>query len=287
MPATGEASEGRGKAERSTRGALAAMSLSVLLSSLGTSSANAAIPVLAGSFNASFHQVQWVVLAYLVAMTSSLVGAGRLGDVLGRRRLLVVGIIVFTVSSAACALAPELLGLIAARAAQGVGAAMMAGLGMAFVTDAIPEERTGRAMGLLGTMSAVGTALGPSVGGVLVDALGWRALFAVNLPLGLVAAWLALRYLPRDPAGAPREKRFDAAGAAVLVVTLVAYTLAATGGRSQAGWATLSLATLAAGGTWLFLRVEARARRPWSTSQPCGSPNSGSRWWQTCSSPQS
>src|SRR6476619_7497442 len=113
-------------------------------------------------------------------MTSSLVGAGRLGDILGRRRVLTVGLMLFASSSAACALAPALWALVAARAAQGIGAAMMARLGMAFVADTVPKDRTGRAMGLLGTMSAVGTALGPSLGGLLVDAFGWRALFALN-----------------------------------------------------------------------------------------------------------
>src|SRR5690349_21292977 len=146
---------------RKTTAVLAALSLTTLLSSLGTSSANVALPVLAHDFGSSFQAVQWVVLAYLVAMTTLIVGIGRLGDLLGRRRLLVAGLALFSLASVLCALAPTLPLLIAARAAQGVGAAAMMALAMALVGETMPKATTGSAMGLLGTMSAIGTALGP------------------------------------------------------------------------------------------------------------------------------
>ena len=169
---------------RSARWALTSLSLSLLLSSLGTSIANVGLPTLAQAFGAIFAQVQWVVLAYLLAITTLIVSVGRLGDLLGRRRLLLGGIALFTFASALCGLAPTLPWLIAARALQGLGAAVMMALTMALVGELVPKARTGSAMGLLGTMSAVGTALGPSLGGVLIATLGWRALFLVNLPLG-------------------------------------------------------------------------------------------------------
>jgi MFS family permease len=147
------------------RWVLAGLSLSTLMSSLGTSIANIALPTLAQAFNAPFQQVQWIVLAYLLAITTVIVSVGRLGDLTGRRRLLLAGIVLFTVSSIVCGLAHALWLLIAARAAQGLGAAVMMALTMAFVGQAVPKEKTGSAMGLLGTMSAVGTALGPSLGG--------------------------------------------------------------------------------------------------------------------------
>ncbi|RUU12172.1 MFS transporter, partial [Mesorhizobium sp. USDA-HM6] len=154
------------QASRSTAGALTSLSLAMLLSSLSTSIANVALPTLATAFAASFPAVQWVVLAYLLAITSMIVSVGRLGDLVGRRLLLIAGLTLFSAASLAAALAPTLPLLIAARAAQGLGAAVMMALTIAIVGETVPKERTGSAMGLLGTMSAVGTALGPSLGGV-------------------------------------------------------------------------------------------------------------------------
>src|SRR5690349_14199159 len=124
---------------RNSTSVLAALSLTTLLSSLGTSSANVALPTLAQAFHSSFQQVQWVVLAYLVAMTTLVVGIGRLGDVFGRRRLLVAGLALFSVASLLCAVAPALPFLVAARAAQGVGAAAMMALAMALVGETMPK----------------------------------------------------------------------------------------------------------------------------------------------------
>lgn len=176
----------------------------MLMSSLGTSIANVALPTLAQAFDASFQEVQRVVVAYLLGVTVSIVSAGRLGDLVGRRRMLVGGLILFVGAAAMSGLAPSLGALIVARLAQGVGAAVLMALTLAFVADIVPRERTGSAMGLLGTTSAIGTALGPSVGGVLTAELGWRAIFFVQVPLGLLALALALRFLP---AGRPDEER--------------------------------------------------------------------------------
>ena len=159
------------------RWALASLSLAMLLSSLGTSIANVGLPTLARAFNAPFQQVQWVVLAYLLATTTLVVSAGRLGDMVGRRRLLLAGIALFTLASVLCGMAPTLGLLIAARALQGLGAAVMMALTMALVAQTVPQDKTGSAMGLLGTVSAIGTALGPSLGGLLIAGVGWQALF--------------------------------------------------------------------------------------------------------------
>ena len=182
----------------SSRGGLVCLSLSMLLASLGTSIANVGLPALAHVFNASFHAVQWVVLAYLFAITAVIVNAGRLGDRLGRRQLLLSGLLLFAAACALCAVAPSLPWLIGARVLQGLGAAVMMAMTLAMVGETVSRERTGRVMGWLGTMSAVGTAMGPSVGGMLLSLWGWRALFLVGAPLGMLAAALAFHYLPAD-----------------------------------------------------------------------------------------
>lgn len=245
----------------SIRGALAGLSLSIFLSSLGTSIANVALPTLTHALEATFQEVQWVVLAYLLAVTTLVVSAGRLGDIVGRRRLLMTGIAVFTVGSVACGLSPTLWTLIAARAGQGVGAAIMMSLAMAFVGETVPKERTGSAMGLLGTMSAVGTALGPSLGGLLIAELGWRSIFFANLPLGLLALAMAYRTLPADR---PRTDRpgFDTTGTSVLALTLTAYALAMTLGRGSFGIVNAALLAGAVLGAALFVRVEMKVASP-------------------------
>ncbi|ROL80364.1 MFS transporter [Pseudomonas chlororaphis] len=243
--------------------ALASLSLSMLLASLGTSIANVGLPTLVQAFGASFQQVQWVVLAYLLAMTALIVSVGRLGDLLGRRRLLLVGILLFTLASMFCAAAPTLGMLIGARALQGVGAAIMMALTLALVGETVSKARTGSAMGLLGTMSAIGTALGPSLGGVLIAGFGWQALFLACVPLGGLTWVLAYRYLPAaGQARALERGAFDPLGTLLLALTLLAYGLAMTLGRGHFGLlnAGLLLAALMAAG--LFVWVEARVAAP-------------------------
>ncbi|MBI2240506.1 MAG: MFS transporter [Magnetospirillum gryphiswaldense] len=240
---------------------LAALSLVVLLPALGTSTANMALPTLTRDFAAPFAQVQWVVLAYLLSITALIVSIGRLGDLLGKRRLLLVGVTLFTLASALCAVAPSLGVLIAARAVQGIGAAVMMALGIALVGTVIPSERTGRAMGLMGSMSAVGTALGPSLGGWLIALAGWPAIFLVNLPLGLVAWLLVRRHLPAAPPKADPQS-IDLVGTALLTLTLAAYALATTPGRGEFGWSNLGLLGAAAVGLAAFRHQQSRHPAP-------------------------
>ncbi|HLQ94581.1 MAG TPA: MFS transporter [Xanthobacteraceae bacterium] len=247
----------------SVRFALAGLSLSALLSSLGTSIANVGLPTMAQALGASFWQVQWIVLAYLLAITTLVVSAGRLGDILGRRRLLLGGIFLFTVASVLCGLAPTLWLMIAARGLQGLGAAIMMALTMAFVGETVPKAKTGSAMGLLGTMSAIGTALGPSLGGILIAGFGWQAIFLVNVPLGILAFGLAYRHLPVD-AQAPKtdRARFDSLGTFLLALTLAAYALAMTIGRGSFGPLNMALLLAAVIGSSLFVLAESRAASP-------------------------
>ncbi len=243
--------------------ALAGLSLSMLLASLGTSIANVGLPTLATAFDASFQQIQWVVIAYLLATTTLVVGVGRLGDIFGRRKLLLAGIALYTASSALCAAAPTFEALVAARALQGLGAAIMLALAMALVGEAVPKEKTGSAMGLLGTMSAVGTALGPSLGGGLISVFGWQALFLVGLPLGIVAFLFVRHAVPADRQAENGERpAFDTAGTLLLAGTLAAYALAMTVGRGDFGAFNAMLLAASAAGFVLFLLVETRSTSP-------------------------
>jgi MFS family permease len=175
-----------------------ALALSALLASLGTSIANIALPALAQAFQAPFAEVQAVVVAYLATLTVSVVVAGRLGDRFGLKRVLMAGLALFAAASLSCAVAPDLHFLIAARAVQGVGAAILMTLSMALMRELASEARMGRAMGLLGTISALGTALGPSLGGLLLPLAGWRGIFWVQVPLAVLALLLTILLLPAD-----------------------------------------------------------------------------------------
>jgi MFS family permease len=235
----------------------------MLLPSLGVSIANVGLPTLALAFDASFQAVQWVVLAYLLAITTLIVSVGRLGDIAGRRRLLLVGIGLFTLASALCGFAPSLGLLIAARALQGLGAAIMMALTLAFVGDTAAKAKTGSAMGLLGSMSAIGTALGPSLGGVLIDGLGWRSIFLITVPLGLLTLLFAQRYLPADRHMQKADRAgFDTIGTLLLALTLAAYALAMTLGRGSFGSLNLALLAAALLGGCLFVMAEKRVAAP-------------------------
>ena len=250
----------------SPRWALAGLSLSMLMPSLDTSIANVALPSMAQAFGASFQNIQWVVLVYLLAITSLIVSVGRLGDIFGRRRLLLAGISLFTLASLLCVVSDRLWLMVAARAAQGVGAAFMMALTVALVGDTIPKEKTGSTMGLLGTMSAIGTTLGPTLGGVLIAGFGWQTIFLINLPLGLANLLLAWRYLPTDRPAADKtgaeKTAIDKIGTLLLTLTLVAYALAMTLGHGHFGRLNMSLLLVSVLGAGLFVLVETHVASP-------------------------
>ncbi|QEI06437.1 MFS transporter [Pigmentiphaga aceris] len=245
------------------RWTLASLSLSMLLSSVGASIANVGLPTMAQAFNASFQQVQWVILAYLLSITTVIVSVGCLGDMIGRRRLLLTGIALFTLASALCGMAASLPLLIVARGVQGLGAAIMMALTTALVTGTVPAAKTGSAIGLLATMSSVGTALGPTLGGLLLSAFGWTALFLATVPLGVLAWGLAYRFLPADAdQDRKRDMRFDYLGTLLLALTLAAYALAVTLTQDGLGMLNLVLLCLACLGLSLFILIETRSPAP-------------------------
>jgi MFS family permease len=232
----------------------------MLLPTLGTSIANVALPTLMTSFDASTRQVQWVVIAYLLAVTTLVVAAGRIGDVFGRRRVLLAGIGVFIAASAAGVFASDLWHLILVRGVQGVGAAVVMALSVALVGDAVPAQRAGTAVGLLATVSALGTALGPSLGGVLIAAGGWQAIFVFLTVAGAAALMLGRHFFPTDRPASPSRLSVDYAGIALLALTLGGFAFAAT---IEASWfITLSVAVLSLVALTAFVSVEQKVRAP-------------------------
>ena len=247
----------------SASGRLAALGLPMLLSSIGTSIANVGLPTLALAFGATFQQIQWVVLAYLLAVTTTIVSVGRLGDLVGRRRLLLAGILLFTAAATLCGLSPTLWLLVVGRALQGVGAAVMMGHSLAMVGEAAPAHKTGAAMGLMAAMSAVGTALGPAVGGLLIEWAGWPSIFFIAVPLGLLAFGLVISQLPQSPAAEEKAwASFDVTGSLLLAGTLGSYALATTVGRGSFGLLNVGLLAASVTGLILFLIWQARVATP-------------------------
>jgi MFS family permease len=240
--------------------AVASLSLVLLMTALDTSIANTSLPELARAFGASFENAQWIVLGYLLAVTSSSVAAGRLGDEFGRRRVLLAGIALFTLTSAICVLAPSLSWLVAARAVQGACAAATMALSYAVIGD-IPRAGGARAMGQLAAMSALGTTLGPAVGSLIAH-FAPRAIFLVDVPIGLAAFALALRSVPRCAPGTRESVSFDVAGTALLALSLFAYALSMTlpGGLWTPRTAVLLAAVVTGLGT--FVLVESRSASP-------------------------
>lgn len=209
-------------APRVSSGPVAGLTLAALLAALGTSVANVALPTLAEEFGIASGRAQWVVLAYLLAMTVTAVQVGRLGDRFGRQRILLIGLLVFLAATLACALAPSFTFLVTARAVQGIGAAVLVALPLAIARDLFPSERLGSVMGVLGTAAAVGTALGPAAGGLLLSAFGWPAMFLAVLPLGVLALVLLIGRLSVLVDGSPGSRRKPSArgGTVALMRTL-------------------------------------------------------------------
>lgn len=208
---------------------LAASALGAFAASVMATGVNVVLPSLVQAFEAPFATVQWVVLSYLLASVALLPVIGRLGDVLGKRRVFLSGFVAFGLGSLACALAPTIEFLVLLRALQGVGGAVLTSLGLALVTDVFPTEVRGRALGVNGAVMSAGVVFGPSLGGLVSDALSWRWVFAGGV-IAVAAGWyLAYRVVPRQATDDPRD--FDVPGAVTVVLALFALSLALTSGQ--------------------------------------------------------
>ncbi len=214
-------------------------------------------------FHASLAAVEWVSLAYLLTLVALLVPAGRLADAHGRKLLYLYGFAVFTLASAACGFAPSLLALVAFRVVQAAGAAMMQANSVALVTTSAPRERMRSALGVQAAAQALGLALGPTVGGALVSTLGWRWVFWVNVPVGVVALVGGHYLLPRTRART-RVARFDWWGLALLATATTSALMAvsAASGLPVPGWGVAVLSGVAAVASRGFVRRQRRTAAP-------------------------
>jgi EmrB/QacA subfamily drug resistance transporter len=239
------------------------VNMMVLMATLDMSIVNVSLPTLAVSLGTDFATIQWVILSYVAAIACLLLMVSRLGDMKGKKRIFAAGLVIFTAASLLCGLSPDAYWLIAFRAVQGIGAAMSQALGVAIVTEIAPPGKRGRAIGFVGATVAMGLALGPSLGGILIDLAGWRWIFLVNVPIGLVAMRIVAKYMP-DLAPAQTRQRFDVPGAVIAALALGGYCLGMTMGQ-KTGFdqlATLLLLGGAAFGFGAFIVVEQRTAQP-------------------------
>jgi EmrB/QacA subfamily drug resistance transporter len=216
---------------------MAAVGTGVFLATLDGSIVNVSLPTLVRALETDFATVQWVVMAYLLIITASMLAMGRLADILGKKTVYSWGFIVFTMGSALCGAAPSVNWLIVCRVIQAAGASMMMALGAAILTEAFPPWERGKALGLIGAVVSVAIATGPAVGGAIVGTLSWRWIFYVNLPFGGAGWLLTRRYLPDfKPSACPP---FDYAGALILFFSIFSLLAGLSIGQRQ-GFATPS-----------------------------------------------
>ena len=251
---------------RSPWSVFAAVALGTFMATLDSSIVNVALPTLAHTFGATVTQIEWVSLSYVLTITGLLLPFGRLGDTLGRRRLFLVGLSLFTLGSGACAFAVSTATLVAARLLQGVGAGILSANSVALITAAFPREIRGRALGMVGAVVGLGLTVGPPLGGWMLSHFGWPSIFYVNLPIGVFGVWFGRNVLPREShdIAAGLRAPFDFTGAVLTIVALIGLTLALSRGTAW-GWSSArTIACAAAGFAALaaFVVLEPRAAEP-------------------------
>lgn len=183
---------------------------------------NVALPVLQRDLGATFSGLQWVVESYTLMLSTLILVGGAIGDIYGRRRVFTIGIVIFAVASAACGVSQNAGFLIAARAVQGLGAALMMPGSLAIVSASFPRERQGHGIGIWSSCTGISTALAPALGGWLIDTLSWHAAFLINLPLAVIALAITLKHVPESRQ--ERQRRLDLTGMLLVIIGLGALT---------------------------------------------------------------
>jgi EmrB/QacA subfamily drug resistance transporter len=242
---------------------LLAIGVGAFMSAFNGSVVNAILPLIQQSFGSDVAGIEWVVTSYLLVASGLLLSFGRLGDLRGYKRIYVAGFAVFVIGSTLCGLAPTAGTLVGFRVVQALGGAMLFASSPAILTGNFPPAQRGQVLGLQATMTYLGLTAGPSAGGWLAGRFSWPAVFYLNVPVGLLALLLSLRFIPDDPP-ARRAERFDWAGALTFVIGLMALLLALNQGHAW-GWTSLPTLVLLAGAVavlGLFLWLEGRVASP-------------------------
>ncbi len=239
---------------------LTAVCVAIFMLLLDITVVNVALPSVARSLGASFTDLQWVVDAYALTLAALLLTAGSLADRVGRRAIFVGGLVMFTLASLACALAPTALFLILARGVQGIGGAAMFATSLALLAQEFHGRERGTAFGVFGATTGFAVAVGPLLGGVLTTGLSWRAIFLINVPVGVAAVAITLTRLAetRDP----RPGRLDWAGFLTFSGTLVALVFALIRGNAEGWTSAVIIACLAGAAVLLAAFVAIERRRP-------------------------
>jgi EmrB/QacA subfamily drug resistance transporter len=242
---------------------LVVVASTMLLGMMDGSIVNVALPTLVTALNTSFHLVEWAVLSFLLGMATLTLSMGRLGDVIGKKRVFLTGVVIFLIASALCGTARGIYSLIVFRFVQSVGAAMMTSLGVAIVSETWPAEKRATALGIAGGILSLGGIAGPALGGWIIHFSNWRWIFLVNLPIGVVSLALGLVFLP--PLHPHKDgQKFDFIGALFAGVSMCTFVLGMTfiqtiglWSKTVAGWMTLSAVASA-----IFVYVEHRVDQP-------------------------
>lgn len=244
--------------------ALLTVSVATFTNTLDVSIINISLPRLSETFGVSASTVFWVALAYMLTMTGLMLSAGRLSDTLGRNRLFLLGVTVSTAGLGLCALSQNVAQLILFRVIQATGAALVVAVGTAIVTDVFPSRERGRALGIQVSVVGGGLTSGPVLGGILLDALGWRSLFYIRLPIALLSIFMAWRFLKPESRSGSRQGSFDLLGAITLFLGLGAFLLTINQGQAR-GWTSPFILAMASGAAIFisfFLVRETRIRHP-------------------------
>ncbi|MDP1822610.1 MAG: DHA2 family efflux MFS transporter permease subunit [Archangium sp.] len=237
---------------------LGVVMIGTVMSALDSSIVNVTLPNMMASFGASVDDIEWVVTGYMLGFSTFMPLTAWLRDKLGYRTLYLASLTVFTVGSVLCGLAPNLPTLVVARVIQAIGGGAITPTGMAMIAEVFPPKERGRALGLWGVGVIVGPALGPTIGGYLTAAFGWRSIFNINLPIGLLGLFAAARILRHDKPGAGVARKFDLPGFLLLSTFLVSALLALSNGN-HLGWGSryvVTCALIASVSLVLFIGVE-------------------------------
>jgi EmrB/QacA subfamily drug resistance transporter len=241
---------------------LAAVAVGTFMAALDSSVVNIALPSISSYFDAPLYIIEWVIMSYLLVISSLLLTYGRLGDMYGHKNIYIAGFIVFTAGSLLCGVAPTIALLIVFRAVQALGAGMLMSMGPAIVTDVTPAHKRGKALGITAIAVSVALTTGPVLGGFLTTNFGWQSIFYINLPIGIIGTLLAFRIIPDD---SKREDiKFDIAGAAVVFLALMSL-LVPLSYTEKYGWGNPYIMTALVSGALLlvlFVYIEKKTEHP-------------------------